>query len=231
MPAFLALCGHHNSGKTSLGTFLVSSLKQEGYQVAVVKSSKVEDIVTDLPSKDTWKYREAGAEKVGFFQKDLFTLFSTGLPEKEEKALYAYFLSLFWEEDLVLFEGFKSFDLLSKLWLVKDEDEVKEILEVKQGLKNLIGFVVKKSETLSWIKKELPAYKGFLIEQKEEILTFVKNKIEESREEVLLLVNGKKIPMKSFVEDALKFPLLGFLKSLKGVPEEVKVVEVKIKLS
>ncbi len=231
MPAFLALCGYHNSGKTTLGSFIVSSLKQEGYRVAVVKSSKVEDIITDSPSKDTWKYREAGAEKVGLFQKELFTFFNTEISKKEEKALYTYFLSLFWEEDLVLFEGFKSFDLLSKLWLVKDEDEVKEILEVKQDLKNLLGFVVKKEETLSWIKKELPVYHGFLVEQKEEFLNFVKDKIEKSKEEVLLLVNGKRIHMKSFVEDALKFPLLGFLKSLKGVPEEVKLVEVKIKLS
>ncbi len=231
MPAFLALCGYHNSGKTTLGTFLVSSLKKEGYRIAVVKSSRVEGIVTDSPTKDTWKYREAGAESVSLFQKEFFTFFSTKVPKKEEKALYNYFLSLFWEEDLVLFEGFKGFDILPKLWLVKGEDEVKEILETKKSLKNLFGFVVKKEKTLSFIKKELPAYQGFLMEQKEEILSFVKERIEKSKEEVLVFVNGKRIHMKSFVEDALKFPLLGFLKSLKGVPEEVKLIEVKIKLS
>jgi len=33
---------------------------------------------------------------------------------------------------------------------------------------------------------------------------------------ILLRVNKKKIPLKSFVEDILIYPLLGFVKALKG---------------
>ena len=47
---------------------------------------------------------------------------------------------------------------------------------------------------------------------------------------ILLRVNKKKIPLKSFVEDILIYPLLGFVKALKGVPEEINELEVKIKL-
>jgi len=37
--------------------------------------------------------------------------------------------------------------------------------------------------------------------------------------------------MKSFVEDALIYPLLGFIKVLKDVPEKIEDIEIKIKLN
>ena len=47
---------------------------------------------------------------------------------------------------------------------------------------------------------------------------------------VLLKVNKKKIPLKGFIEDILIISFISFVKALKGIPEEINELEVKIKL-
>ncbi len=227
MPFFLAISGYHRAGKTFLGTYLVKNLSSLGYKIGVVKSCHQELILTDIEGKDTWQYRESGALTTGLLQKDLLTLYFR--KKDTYKGYYNFFLSLFWFYDLVIFEGFKSFDLLPKLWITSSEKEKKEVLKVKSEIKNILGFVVKKENTKKWIQKEIPNYKAFLFSEKEEILSFVKNLLN-SKDQILLKVNGKRIPLKEFVEDVLKYPVLGFIKALKGVPEDIKEVEIKIKL-
>ena len=230
MAFFLSLSGYHNAGKTTLGTFLVSELKKKNYKIAVIKSCKLtEDIIDNNPAKDTWKYKALGIEKVILFQKEFFTLFQKNSIQ-DQKLLYHFFLSFFWKEDFVLFEGFKNFSLISKIWIVKDEKEADEILKIKSQLRNLIGFVVKKKETINWLEDNFK-YKAFLWEEKEKLLNFVEQEIEKHKEKVLLFVNDKLIPMNHFVADVLKYPILGFLKTLKNVPENINFVEIKLKLS
>jgi len=60
MPPFLAISGYHNAGKTILTLSLYEILRKKGYKIAVIKSSKEKDVLTDIPKKDTWLYREAG---------------------------------------------------------------------------------------------------------------------------------------------------------------------------
>ena len=48
--------------------------------------------------------------------------------------------------------------------------------------------------------------------------------------EVNLKVNDENIPLNDFMEDMLKNLLLGYLNSAKGIPEEVKSINVKIDL-
>jgi len=57
---FLAISGYHNAGKTILALSLYEILRKKGYKIAVIKSSKEKDVLTDIPKKDTWLYREAG---------------------------------------------------------------------------------------------------------------------------------------------------------------------------
>ncbi|QER42219.1 molybdopterin-guanine dinucleotide biosynthesis protein B [Thermodesulfobacterium sp. TA1] len=227
MPCFLAISGYSGSGKTTFGSFLVKKLSESGYKVGVVKSCKESEIFTDLPNKDTWVYREQGASGVVLFQENLFTLYLD--PPKNNltspKDWHGYFLSIFWEYDLVLFEGFKKVDFLSKLWVIKDKDE--DLRSVKKEIKNLLGFVVK--ENVEWWKKSFPEETFFSLEKEEEILNFLKGFIEQKKEKVMLRVNGKKVPLKDFVKDILAYPVLGFVKALKGVPEEILEIEVKIK--
>lgn len=48
--------------------------------------------------------------------------------------------------------------------------------------------------------------------------------------EVSLKVNDEKVPLNDFMEDMLKNLLIGYLNSAKGIPEEVKTINVKIDL-
>ena len=229
MPYFLAISGYRKAGKSTLGIYLVNKLTELGYKVSVVKSCHEEEILTDIPQKDTWNYRESGASAVGLFQKNFFTLYLQ--PEKlnlsSYKDWYSYFLSLFWGYDLVLFEGFKQFDILPKIWVVRDEKE--NLQEIKKEVRNLLAFVVKNNKEI-WIKN-YPKEVFFNSEEKDKILNFVIELINKHKQKVLLRVNGKKIPLKDFVENMLAYPIIGCVKALKNIPPEINEIEIKIKVS
>jgi molybdopterin-guanine dinucleotide biosynthesis protein B len=59
----VGLCGSSGSGKTSLAEGLIHELKARGHRVSVVKHAhKRFDI--DVPGKDSWRHRAAGAFEV-----------------------------------------------------------------------------------------------------------------------------------------------------------------------
>jgi molybdopterin-guanine dinucleotide biosynthesis protein B len=229
MPFLFSISGYHNAGKTTLALSLYEILKNRGYKIAVVKSSKEKDIFTDIPEKDTWHYRKKGVPLVGFFQENLFTLYLN--PENFDlssfKDWYVYFQSLFWNFNIVILEGFKNFDMVNKIWVVKEKDE--DLKRIKSEIRNLLGFVVK--DDLERWKSLYPEEKFFLFKDYETLANFIEELIKKYEPRVLLKINNKKIPMKSFVEDALIYPLLGFIKVLKDVPDEIEDIEIKIKLN
>jgi hypothetical protein len=48
--------------------------------------------------------------------------------------------------------------------------------------------------------------------------------------EINLKVNDENIPLNDFMEDMLKYLLLGYLNAAKGIPEDIKSINVKIEL-
>ena len=46
--------------------------------------------------------------------------------------------------------------------------------------------------------------------------------------DVNLKVNKEKVPLNDFMEEMLKNLMLGFLKTAKGIPEDIKSISVKI---
>jgi hypothetical protein len=48
--------------------------------------------------------------------------------------------------------------------------------------------------------------------------------------DVNLKVNDEKVPLNEFMEGMLKHLLLGYLNAAKGIPENVKSINVEIKL-
>jgi len=49
-------------------------------------------------------------------------------------------------------------------------------------------------------------------------------------EDINLKINGKKVSLNDLMESMLKNLILGYLKSVKGVPEDVKQINIDIKL-
>ncbi len=202
----IALCGHHNSGKTTLGTFLCQKLSKEGFKVGVVKSTKEEANFTDREGTDTWRYKEAQTEKIGLLQSYLLTLYLPKIP-KNRKALLNLLKDLYWDCDLLLLEGFKSWEGIPKIWVLKEEDNPEEIQEKIPNLE----LIVHPSE-------------------KDKILNYLKEKLRKNSEpEIELKINFQEIPLKHFIQKLLLNLIMGFLKGLKGIPSKIDYIEVKIK--
>lgn len=90
------------SGKTTLIEQVVRILKGRGLRVAVVKhASKGFDI--DLPGKDSWRFREAGADAVLLVGPDRMALQRRITAEPSDAELEAFLGGA----DIVIREGFK----------------------------------------------------------------------------------------------------------------------------
>lgn len=57
----VAFVGRHNSGKTTLITHVISELTQRGFDVGSVKHHSHKGFDIDIPGKDSWRHRKAGA--------------------------------------------------------------------------------------------------------------------------------------------------------------------------
>ena len=206
MPKFLALSGYHNSGKTTVGTYIVAKLSEKGYKVGVIKSTKETTEETDKPGSDTFKYRKAGARQVVLFQMDKMTLFIEDLPKDKDK-VFTLFERLFFDYDLVIFEGFKEWRDVPKIWLKRNDEE-----PLPERIEN-IQMVAEAKD-------------------KERILSFVEDYLGvQNNGDIKIFVNDEDIPLKPHLKLLCQNILLGILASLKGVPkiEEVKTIEVLIK--
>jgi len=206
MPKFLALSGYHNSGKTTVGTYIVAKLSEKGYKVGVIKSTKETTEETDKPGSDTFKYRKAGARQVVLFQRDRMTLFFEDMPREKDK-VFSIFERLFFDYDLVILEGFKEWRDVPKIWLKRNDEE-----ELPEGIEN-IQMVAEAKD-------------------KDRILSFVEDYLGvQNNGDIKIFVNDEDIPLKPHLKLLCQNIMLGVLASLRGVPkiEEVKTIEVLIK--
>jgi molybdopterin-guanine dinucleotide biosynthesis protein B len=206
MPKFLALSGYHNSGKTTVGTYIVAKLSEKGYKVGVIKSTKETTEETDKPGSDTFKYRKSGARQVVLFQRYRMTLFIEDMPRDKDK-VFSLFERLFFDYDLVILEGFKEWRDVPKIWLKRNNEE-----ELPEGIEN-IQMVAEAKD-------------------KERILSFVEDYLgAQNNGDIKIFVNDEDIPLKPHLKLICQNIMLGILASLKGVPkiEEVKTIEVLIK--
>lgn len=48
--------------------------------------------------------------------------------------------------------------------------------------------------------------------------------------DVNLKVNDEKVPLNDFMEELLKNLILAYIKAAKGIPDEIKSIDVKIEL-
>jgi len=117
-PKALAFVGRSNSGKTELICRLLPRLVARGLRVAVLKHSHHPGLDRGDQGKDTWRYRQAGAQTVALVAPGLvqITRGFAGEPPLEQilPALLA-------EADLVLVEGYKT-GPLPKVAVLATED-------------------------------------------------------------------------------------------------------------
>jgi molybdopterin-guanine dinucleotide biosynthesis protein B len=103
MPLVISFIGWHNSGKTTLASQVVAQLKDRGYSVAVIKSTKEAGIEIDQPQTDTATYWRVGPDSVTLVAPDQLIIRS----KPQEGDLMALANRYFFDMDIVIAEGFK----------------------------------------------------------------------------------------------------------------------------
>ena len=100
----IGLAGWSGAGKTTLLTRAIPQLQQQGLRVSVIKHAH-HAFDVDVPGKDSWKHREAGAAEVLVSSSQRWALMHElrGAAEPRLPELLAKMSQV----DLVVVEGFK----------------------------------------------------------------------------------------------------------------------------
>ncbi len=105
-PAVLFV-GRQNSGKTTLLEKVIARLTEQGCEVATLKHHGHPNFEIDVPGKDSWRHRQAGAQSTCVLSSSRMAL--TRNLESEMTCFDA--LELMPDYDLVLVEGFRGVGL------------------------------------------------------------------------------------------------------------------------
>ncbi len=106
-PFIIALVGRPNHGKTTLLEKLIPELKKRGCRVGTIKHH-VHEFAMDIPGKDTWRHKRAGAEIVALSSPTGLGIIRDVDEDPEVRTLVARY---FTEVDLVIAEGYKRTNL------------------------------------------------------------------------------------------------------------------------
>jgi len=106
-PPLLGFCAYSGTGKTTLLTQLIPVLKEHGLKIGLVKHAH-HGFDTDLPGKDSYKLRKAGACEMLVASAMRWALVHESPERTGDPVLEELLPHLSLEElDLVLVEGFK----------------------------------------------------------------------------------------------------------------------------
>jgi len=129
MPKVVVVTGFKNTGKTRLIEALITELGSRGFRVGVVKHT-LKPYRVDTPGKDTWRYREAGAQVSALLTPNDSGLFLHQPLELNEA------VRLLGSLDFVLLEGFKELDRAPRIVVAQTLEEVEQL---KNGLEVAIA--------------------------------------------------------------------------------------------
>ena len=119
MLPLITFIGWHNSGKTTLVTRVVTHLKQRGYRLAVIKSTKETGLTFDAQGTDTARHRQAGADTVLLVAPDQMTMVTAN----KGKSLVELARLFCADVDLVIGEGFKEAEGVPKIEVRRETDQ------------------------------------------------------------------------------------------------------------
>ena len=203
MPFIVSIVGYKKSGKTTLIEQMIPLLKSKGVPFGILKYTG-EGLPEERKGRDTAKFRAAGAETVGLCEDDHFSLFKAGgHPALPLDRLAAFF---FPEADLVLTEGFKK-QGFPKIALLSEGQEENLLAEI-QGV--VLATVGPKP-----FREDLPHFQPG---EAERIVEMLEKRFLKERHEprIRVWLDGKRIPMKDFVQDIIIQGIMGMLGTLRG---------------
>jgi molybdopterin-guanine dinucleotide biosynthesis protein B len=219
---------------------LVKELTKRGYQVGTIKHT-AENVPLDTPGKDTWRHREAGSKATAILHDTSSALFIYNYLSMTDAILK---MGSF---DFVIIEGFKSKDTTAKIIVPRkpqDAIDLSDGLEIAIANPSELCLI---EEEIPVILIENYNRLADIVETKafnllaglncggcdyEDCKSFAKailageavakNCVGYSPD-FSLSVNGAMIPLGPFVQSAFRNVVLGFVRSLKGVDDPMRV--------
>jgi molybdopterin-guanine dinucleotide biosynthesis protein B len=215
MPPIVSFIGWHDSGKTTLASQVVAHLQERGHLVAVIKSSKETGLAPDAVDTDTGKYRAAGADAVMLVAPDQMLL-RTGPVERNLHLLaHRYFP----QADIIIAEGFKQARQIAKIEVHRGTGEL-----LRDQVSGVIAIATDQQISGDYV---------FRRDESAELADFIEKRFlsvdNRASDQVTLLINGRKVVIKDFVQEILTGTVLGFIDNLKGV-NDPREVELRIRI-
>lgn len=96
--------GRKNSGKTTLIVDLVECLTARGLRIGTIKHTHHEHEL-DIPGKDSYRHRQAGATPVGILTPHLNAVYWSPAAPVDDESRYTEMMLMFRDCNLVLVEG------------------------------------------------------------------------------------------------------------------------------
>jgi molybdopterin-guanine dinucleotide biosynthesis protein B len=224
----VSVAGTKNTGKTTLVTLLVSELVKRGHKVGTVKHTHVK---LDVEGKDTWKHREAGAEiVVGAGGEETFFIVNNDM--NLEKIINS--VEQLDELDFLVLEGYKPASYAKISTSILDDPfslaqvDVRELDDESTG--NLVDLIEERSfGRLANLDCGDCGYENC----HDMALAMVKGEAKEDlcvmkqMEDVILKVNGNRVPLNPFVNKFIENTFLGMISALKikehGEPQKIEL--------
>jgi len=102
MPNVFIFVGHSGSGKTTLIEKLLHELKKQKVRTGTIKHAH-HKVQLDTPGKDSWRYKQAGAEMSMLVTTNELQLIADSREQRDPEQIAKRFMG---EVELVLAEGF-----------------------------------------------------------------------------------------------------------------------------
>jgi molybdopterin-guanine dinucleotide biosynthesis adapter protein len=218
MPKVILIQGASGSGKTTLINQLLVFASREHKKLGIIKSCGHEININDDTKKDSFKFRQAGAQKILLQHGLNHTLFSYD----EDTPLNELISSYFSDFDMVFVEGFSNSCDFPRIIVMRSAINPKTISDKK----NIVAFAsddpcISPYADIPVLDLNAPQSIYALI-QKHTFFQLLSS----------LKINGQVIPMNHFVENILVNTVLGLVKSIKREEdEELTSLQLNIQLT
>ncbi len=212
MIPILSIVGKSDSGKTTLIEKLVPELVRRGYRVATIKHD-VHGFEIDREGKDSWRHKQAGAHTVVISSPTKLAVIRDADHDAELPEIRDRYIR---DVDVILSEGFKR-NRQPKIEVFRKELH-RDLLCTKED--NLLAIVANR-------KFDIGGVPCFDLDDAPGVVDFIEEKVlrKEPQPRVRLRVNGREVPLSSFVQSAIRSTVRGMVSSLKGcgAPQEVEL--------
>lgn len=213
MIPIVAIVGKSNSGKTTLIEKLLPELNKRGYRVATIKHH-THALEIDTPGKDSWRHKQAGAQTTFISTPHAIGMVHSVDSDMTPDEIRDRFID---DVDLVLAEGFKMLSV-PKIEVFRSSVHAEPL---SAGDENLLA-IASDSEL------DIGAPCCGLDDSQKLVDIIEQQVIKVEGPDIVVRIDGRRVPLKPFIHDFMRNALLGMLKALKGC-EHAKRVEITIR--